>query len=143
MAGVHREIETKFDVADASALPEVADLPDVSRVDGPRTFRAEAHYYDTEDLALGHAGITLRRRTGGEDDGWHLKLPVTGARQEIQVPPGSGDGTPPAELCRVVRGVVRDRPVRHLATVVTERTLASLLGVDGLLLAEVCDDRVE
>ena len=36
----------------------------------------EAVYYDTPNLRLLAEGVTLRRRTGGEDAGWHLKLPV-------------------------------------------------------------------
>jgi hypothetical protein len=37
----------------------------------------EADYYDTDDLRLIRGGITLRRRRGGDDAGWHLKLPLT------------------------------------------------------------------
>src|SRR6266851_5652196 len=47
----------------------------------------DAVYYDTEDLRLIRAGVTLRRRTGGEDAGWHLKLPTgAGTRDEIRLP---------------------------------------------------------
>jgi hypothetical protein len=34
----------------------------------------EAVYYDAPDLRQLFEGVTLRRRTGGEDAGWHLKL---------------------------------------------------------------------
>lgn len=127
---------------DASALPSLADLPDVASVSGPHTFRLEAHYFDTEELALGRSGITLRRRTGGDDDGWHLKLPVKGAREEIHAPLGRTTHTPPIALRRIVQGVVRDVPLGHVGTVSTERTTASLLDADDALLAEICDDRV-
>ena len=36
----------------------------------------DAIYHDTKDLRLLRAGVTLRRRTGGQDAGWHLKLPA-------------------------------------------------------------------
>lgn len=138
----HREVETKYDVADDVALPDIADLPDVARVEGPHTFLLEARYFDTEDLALARRGITLRRRTGGEDEGWHLKLPVSGARQEIQAALGRSTRTPPLALRRVVQGVVRNRALAPVATVVTERTMASLMEADESVLAEICDDRV-
>ena len=137
-----REVETKYDVDEAAALPTLDELPDVDRVEGPRTVRLEARYFDTEDLALGRRGITLRRRTGGDDEGWLLKLPVTGARQEIHAPLGRTVHTPPLALRRVVQGVVRDLSLGHVATMTTERTTASLLDADDTLLAEICDDRV-
>src|SRR5690349_5744079 len=142
MGSRHREVEHKYDVEDAAALPSLTDLPDVASVGGPHNFRLEAHYFDTEDLALGRRGITLRRRTGGDDDGWHLKLPVKGARQEIHAPLGRTVQIPPIALRRIVLGVVRGVPLGHVGTVSTERTMASLLDADDALLAEICDDRV-
>ena len=38
--------------------------------------RLAATYFDTADLRLAAAGLTLRRRTGGDDAGWHLKVPA-------------------------------------------------------------------
>ncbi len=46
-----------------------------------------ATYYDTDDLRLIGSRITLRRRTGGDDAGWHIKLPVGGdTRREVHFP---------------------------------------------------------
>jgi hypothetical protein len=54
-------------------------------------------YFDTADLRLAEAGATLRRRVGGLDDGWHLKLAVTpGVRTELQRPLGRSVRTVPA-----------------------------------------------
>jgi CHAD domain-containing protein len=142
MPSGHREVETKYDVDDATALPELGDLPDVASIVGPRTFRLEATYFDTDSVALGRHGITLRRRTGGDDEGWHLKLPVDGARQEIHAPLGRSAQAPPIALRRIVQGVVRGQKLGPVVTVETERTLASLFDVDEGLLAQVCDDRV-
>jgi len=142
MAQSHREVETKYDVDDATSLPDLTDLPDVVRVEGPVTHRLEATYYDTPDLALGRRGITLRRRTGGDDEGWHLKLPVDGARQEIHAALGRSTRMPPIALRRVVRGVARDQSLEPVATLVTDRSVISLLDGDDALLALVCDDRV-
>ncbi|MFG3023573.1 CYTH domain-containing protein [Streptomyces sp. NPDC048254] len=51
------------------------------------TQELDAVYYDTDDLRLASASATLRRRTGGADAGWHLKLPLSGdSREEVQAP---------------------------------------------------------
>jgi CHAD domain-containing protein len=88
--GGQREIERKFAVANDFVLPPLVPgvVPsEVTAVTEPRTFTQEAVYYDSEDLRLARNHITLRRRTGGIDDGWHLKLPVRpGEREEIQRP---------------------------------------------------------
>jgi len=142
MAQTHREVETKYDVDDATPLPDLTDLPDVARIEGPVTHQLAATYFDTHDLALGRHGITLRRRTGGDDEGWHLKLPVDGARQEIHAALGRSTRTPPVALRRIVRGVARDHALEPVATLVTERSVLALLDGDDALLALVCDDRV-
>ncbi len=80
MASVIREIERKYDFAaggtaalDAvQAMTGTAGVAAVARQD--KQF-LDAVYYDTADLRLIGADITLRRRTGGQDAGWHLKLP--------------------------------------------------------------------
>ena len=82
MAVEHLEIERKFDVDEGFAMPDLAGLPGVSEVREPVEHALEAAYYDTPDLRLARARVTLRRRTGGTDAGWHEKLPVTGARRD-------------------------------------------------------------
>ena len=56
------------------------------------TFDLESVYFDTAlGLDLHRRGMSLRRRTGGPDDGWHLKLPREGDRRtELQIPLGRG-----------------------------------------------------
>ena len=94
------------------------------------------------DLAAHH--ITLRRRTGGTDAGWHLKLPAGPvARTEIRTGLGNGgDDDVPAELRDVVLAIVRDRPVVPVARIATSRTIDVLYGSDGTALAEFSDDHV-
>ena len=71
------EIERKYDVAADAAVPPLAGVGPVAGVDEPVTVQLEAVYHDTADLALARRGVTLRRRVGGQDSGWHLKRPVT------------------------------------------------------------------
>src|SRR5215467_6284598 len=60
-----RETETKYDAPAHAALPGLDQLPRVAEVRGPEEQQLEAEYYDTDDLRLIRAGITLRRRSGG------------------------------------------------------------------------------
>ena len=58
----------------------------------PKSYQLDATYYDTAGLDLLRSKMTLRRRTGGPDAGWHLKLPaVQGARTEVGLPLSAGD----------------------------------------------------
>lgn len=137
------EIETKFDVDDTLAVPVLTGLPGVVEVAGPTEQQLDATYFDTSDLALAAAKVTLRRRTGGEDAGWHLKLPLAAqARREVRAPLGDGDEGVPAELLGAVRVLIRDHAVTAVAVLSTSRRVHQLLGKGGVVLAEVCDDRV-
>lgn len=139
----HLEIETKFDVGTALALPELTGLSGVVEVSGPTGYQLDATYYDTADFALAAARVTLRRRTGGEDAGWHLKLPIGDqARNEVRFPLGDGDEPVPAELLGPIRVLIRDRELTAIATLGTQRLVHRLLGENGVVLAEVADDRV-
>jgi CHAD domain-containing protein len=137
----HVEVESKYAVSAESALPSFGDLGGVATVDPPVSQDLVADYFDTEDLRLARLGITLRRRTGGDDAGWHLKVPVTGARQEAHEPPTAGEA-PPAPLRDALVGVVRGHPVARLVTIRTSRDLHRLRDAGGSVLAEVADDRV-
>ena len=141
---VDHEIEREIKLEappEPTPVPDLTGLPSVAEV---RTTRCtlEAAYHDTPDLALAAAGITLRRRTGGADEGWHLKRPAQDARTETRLPLGPAEAPVPEELLTYVRAVVRDRPLVQVATVVNERHVHELLDTDGSVLAEVCDDHV-
>ena len=145
----HLEIETKFDVDNALGMPVLTGLPGVVDVAGPTEQQLDATYFDTADLALAAARVTLRRRTGGEDAGWHLKLPLAEqARREVRAPLGERDGEGdgyegvPDELLSAVRVLIRDHRLTAVATLGTRRLVHRLLGENGVVLAEVCDDRV-
>ncbi|GAA1149769.1 CYTH and CHAD domain-containing protein [Kribbella jejuensis] len=137
------EIEAKYDVDDSVILPALHELPGVARVAQPVELDLEAVYYDTADLDLVARKVTLRRRTGGEDDGWHVKLPVSsGERLEVHHPlDGSEDGVP-IDVVRTVRVHVRDHPLVPVVTLKTRRIVHRLLDADGGVLAEVADDQV-
>ena len=138
----HLEVERKFDVLESTVAPSFDGLSTVSRVERSPSYRLEAVYFDTPDHDLAAHRITLRRRTGGPDEGWHLKLPAgADARTEVRHPLGEGDEVPD-DLRDVVLAVVRDRPLSPVARIATDRTVDMLYAADGTALAEFCDDQV-
>ncbi|MEU4390373.1 CYTH and CHAD domain-containing protein [Kribbella sp. NPDC023855] len=137
------EIETKYDVDEHAIFPALHELPGVERVAQPVELSLEAVYFDTAALDLAAAKVTLRRRTGGEDDGWHVKLPVaSGERLEIQHPLGRSVEKVPLQVVRTVRVHARDNELVPVVTLKTRRIVHRLLDADGEVLAEVSDDHV-
>lgn len=137
MAGrTHLEIERKYTVDTGTVVPEFDGVAGVVSVRRDAPVRLEAVYYDTADRRLLAARIALRRRTGGHDAGWHVKLPGAGGRLEVQSPIDTADPvTPPPAIRAAIRSRVRDRPLTPLARISTERTAVVLGDADG--------DRVE
>src|SRR5260221_614308 len=143
MATEITETERKYDAPQGAAVPDLADLPQVAAESDPEEQTLRAEYYDTDDLRLIRNGITLRRRTGGNDAGWHLKLPLGGdSRSEIRLPPGRASRQVPAELAQLVLAFTRGRPLRPVAQISTVRQRRLLLDDAGGSLAEVVADDV-
>ncbi|WP_105974462.1 CYTH and CHAD domain-containing protein [Streptomyces geranii] len=139
MADTKREIERKYE-SDDSGLPDLTGVSGVADVLDKGTAELDATYYDTSDLRLASASITLRRRTGGSDAGWHLKLPVgPGVRDEIQVPLSD---TVPEELAGLVRARVREGQLVPVVRLRSARDVRDLVDAEGKQLAEVGVDTV-
>jgi CHAD domain-containing protein len=139
----HTEVERKYDVPNRAVVPPLHKLGGVSAVGQPEPLFLEAVYFDTPDLALAAAGITLRRRTGGDDAGWHLKLPVSSQeRTEGRLPLGDDQDGVPSVLLDRARVHVRDHPVQPVTKICTRRLVHRLLDDEGTVLAEICDDDV-
>ncbi len=138
------EIERKFDVDAYTQPPSFDGIPGVTRVECAETHTLDAVYYDTPERDLASNRITLRRRIGGPDEGWHLKLPSgPDARTEVRAPLDTGEHHEvPAELRDVVLAVVRDRPLNPVARISTTREVQLLHGEHDAVVAEFCDDQV-
>jgi len=137
------ETERKYDAAAGFALPDLAGLGGVAAVTGPQTYRLRAIYFDTADFRLAAAKITLRRRTGGTDAGWHLKLPAgVDSRREVHAPLGRGASRVPGRLTELVAGWTGGQPLHPIARLATTRRVRRLARRDGEVLAEVADDLV-
>jgi CHAD domain-containing protein len=141
----HLEVERKFEVFESTVSPSFDGLSIVARVEHSPSQQLDAVYFDTPAHDLAARRVTLRRRTGGTDAGWHLKLPAgPDARTEVRAPLGDDADvdTVPNDLLDVVLAIVRDRPVGPVARISTRRTVDMLYGPDGGALAEFCNDEV-
>src|SRR5450631_4645821 len=137
----YRELERKFDADPGAPLPDLAWAG--GTVSDAVQSQLDATYFDTAGAQLARHGITLRRRTGGGDAGWHLKLPTgQDERTEVRLPLGRATRTVPDALVREVRAIAGDRPLVPIATLHTTRIERRLLDADGNALAAVADDTV-
>ncbi|WP_149548521.1 CYTH and CHAD domain-containing protein [Streptomyces marokkonensis] len=139
MADTKREIERKYETGDGG-LPDLTRVPGVASVLDKGVTHLDATYHDTADERLAASAVTLRRRTGGSDAGWHLKFPVApGVRDEIRAPLSD---TLPDELAALVRSRVRDHELLPVVRLRSDREVRHLADSDGRLLAEVSVDTV-
>jgi CHAD domain-containing protein len=143
MAANSTETEIKYEATAGAPLPSFDELPQVARTKEADEEQLDADYFDTSDLRLIRNGITLRRREGGHDAGWHLKLPAgSHSRREISLPLRAGRRQVPEELARLVRVYARGQELRPVAKISTARRRQLLLGNTGEPLAEVARDDV-
>src|ERR1700757_2536970 len=103
-ASRYLEVERKFDVVESTVSPSFEGIAAVGRVEKSPVQSLDAMYFDTPAHDLARNKITLRRRTGGADAGWHLKLPSgPDARTEVRAPlDASDEATVPSQLLDVV-----------------------------------------
>ncbi|MFJ3252274.1 CHAD domain-containing protein [Streptomyces sp. NPDC093108] len=140
MADSKREIERKYEATTETRLPDLSRVAGVFAVAHLGVAELDAVYYDTEDLRLAADSLTLRRRTGGGDAGWHLKFPVaSGIRDELREPLSD---TLPRPFAGLLRSRVRDRALVPVVRLLSARDVHHLLDADGALLAEISVDRV-
>jgi Uncharacterized conserved protein len=136
------EIERKYALRLDEEVPSLAG----SVIEGPiSSYQLVAAYYDSPDQRLRADRLVIRRRTGGRDDGWHLKAPGADSdhRLELQLP--IDEATPgmiPQPFWDEVSQRLEDRPLIPIATVRTHRLEQDLLGADQTVLARLCIDEV-
>lgn len=136
------ETERKYDVDLETPLPVFEDIAGVEQVADPADHQLEAVYFDTAGLLLAKHRITLRRRTGGTDSGWHVKMPAEqDNRTEIHAPLGQPEIVPD-ELAERLLVFTRGEELRPVARIHTRRTLHRLHGSEEVTLADFADDHV-
>ena len=147
VATVVRETERKYDLdaggsAALDAVQAMTGTAGVAACSRPGEQLLDAVYYDTADLRLMRAGVTLRRRTGGEDAGWHLKLPAGAETRYAAAPRAGDDGAVPEELAFLIRAYTRGAALAPVMHTQTSRRVVWLLDGAGQTLAEIAADHV-
>ena len=157
MSTVHDEIEAKYDADEDFQVPGLVELFGPARdavggvlADGSPWAEGEAvqhhltaTYFDTARLDLAAAGLSLRRRSGGDDAGWHLKVPgADSVRTEIREPLGDEQDTVPARIVTMTHALTGRRPLVPVARLTTDRRVRRLVDPTGRVLVELADDRV-
>ncbi|WP_446046721.1 CYTH and CHAD domain-containing protein, partial [Streptomyces olivaceus] len=137
-----RETERKYEPSSSGAggLPDLTGAGPVAESVPAGADELDAVYNDTADLRLAAASVTLRRRTGGADAGWHLKLPLGGdTREELRA--GLSDDVP-EELRALVLSRTRGAELLPVVRIRSDRAVRHLRDAEGGLLAEVSLDEV-
>lgn len=116
------EQETKLSVDRSFRLPEL---------NGERLSRRvlTSTYYDTPNYDLARAQITLRRRVENRKGAWQLRLPLDGARREIEL--AGAPGVPPAGLRDILFLHLQGQDLALVATLRTWRTGVRVHGHNG------------
>ena len=141
MTEIQQEIESKFDVApdftvgDLAGLLYEGDTTEVSDHD------LVSVYYDTDQQDLLRSRLTLRRRTGTSDTGWHLKVPGKDSRTEVRWPL-TGHDELPDELRRLIAPFSHGNPLHATVRLRVDRTRHRVLDASGRLRFEIADDQV-
>jgi CHAD domain-containing protein len=137
------EREVKLAAWGGFALPALDDLmPDVG-VETLKAKKLDATYYDTNDLRLARAGVSLRHRLG-DDPPWTVKLPEDDSGPVMtrrEIPFDGPAGTVPTEAVALVRAYARGEVLEAVARLKTERSRIGLT-IDGTQVAEIADDEV-
>ena len=107
------ETEKKLSVEADFRLPELSGHP-LER----RLFRST--YFDTLDHCLARSSITLRRRIEKGLPAWQLKLPLNGARREIELQDRSM--APPARFVDALIVLLEGKELVPIAELQTSRT---------------------
>ncbi|GGG04880.1 putative adenylate cyclase [Rhodococcoides trifolii] len=141
----HAEIETKYDVGIETPVPDLHGVKAVRSVSPPELTHPSSTYFDTRDFDLTRRRITLRRRTGSSDAGWHIKLPVSAdERLEVRSPlsAGGNDHQVPDDVIGQVRALIRGKDLVPVAHIETRRTITRIATAESEHAAELCDDAV-
>lgn len=138
------EVERKYEVPTHAERPYLSGVACVSVVSAPESANLDAIYFDTDDCALLAHKVTVRRREGGVDEGWHVKLPAREGRRELHWSlglPVDAKGIP-RPVREVVSEWVGNRWLDPVARIRTHRITQLLQNSSGVTVAEFVRDEV-
>ena len=138
------EREVKLAAWPGFTLPDLTDVLDGVDVVALPVRNLDAVYWDTDDLRVTRAGMSIRHRKG-DPAAWTVKLPkaaegATLVRRELSFEGAAS--SPPEEAVALVAAAARSSALRPAARLRTVRRGVELRAPDGERLAEVVDDEV-
>lgn len=143
MSDTHLEIERTYDVAPEAALPDLIGIGGILRTEQQEPFELDATYWDTPRFDLVASRVTVRRRTGGTDAGWHIKRSASDTvRHEQHFPLTEDPDAVPEDVLAALFAERRGRALQPVVRIRTQRTVTRLLDEDGDDVAELADDHV-
>ncbi|GGG72282.1 CHAD domain-containing protein [Kocuria dechangensis] len=139
-----REIERKYELPEGSQdRVDWSVLQGYTVMDAAVEHRMEAVYYDTAEMTLDRHHVALRRRRGGADDGWHVKLREADGRYEAHIPLlEKSPERMPAAVRHLVEGLTGGQPLEPIATLATTRRVLTVAEDSGAPVAEIAIDDV-
>ena len=144
----HVETEFKFRVPTDFVMPSFPQSLGTWNSEPIRNM--DATYWDTTDATLLRWGITMRLRTGGGDDGWHVKIPtsthektggISGASVRTELHRDATTATPPSDFVELLSAILQGSEVVAIARVQTHRVPQVLSAANDKLI-ELVDDHV-
>lgn len=140
-----RETETKLDVHAAFRLPDLSGAVEEATVHELGDALLRSTYWDTADLRLIRAGVTVRHRRGDRTGGsWDVKLPigrVDGGIDRLELSHPGAPNRPPRPVRDQLALYTRGEKLTPVARLHTRRhTVAVRAGGDDI--AEIVDDEV-
>lgn len=140
---VEDEVELKFVLEDRMDPPSFEGLGSLGVT---AEFELNALYFDTPDLALTNRNVSLRRRSGGEDAGWHLKAAVPGESRKVETRAQITGARPPKvlrqALVEALGASFSEVALVPVARIRTIRSQTPLVDATGRILANICVDDV-
>ncbi|MEH3090418.1 MAG: CYTH domain-containing protein [Microbacterium arborescens] len=109
-------------------------MPGVASVGDAEPRELDARYLDTPDGRLAAALTALRRRTGGPDEGWHIKRSTPEGKLETQWPLGDdvdGETVVVPDAVRAALSEIADGPFDVIARIRNSRTAYALRDTAG------------
>src|SRR5581483_3544595 len=145
MASGATEREVKLAAWPGFYLPDLDGVVDGLQPAPLPALQLAATYYDTPDLRLTRAGLSLRHRVGDGKDAWTVKLPEGSegpalVRRELHFP--GGPAAVPKEAANLVRAHVRTETLAPVARLLTKRQRVELRDSAGTGAVEIADDEV-
>lgn len=138
------EIERKYEVSAEDSLPNTETFAALGlRLGDAEQHDMRAQYFDTPEADLARQRTALRRREGGKDAGWHLKMKGDDAARELLWPPS--DQMPAGVRAELASRIGADATARigAIATLRTHRTTAILFDEHNNAVIELADDLVD